>query len=380
MPAPSRPFPRFFPRMLPALLVAALAMPYATALAEPIYGVTVLGGAGSYASGINNAGDVVGRFVSGDSTHAFVYSAGGFTDLGTLGGPGSGATAINDSGMVVGWSDTGTGQSHAFLFSGGSMSDLGTLGGPNSTAWSINNRGVIVGSASTADETQSYFQHAFRYENGTMKNLGTLPGGEGSDAFAINNKGLIAGTSYVGPFNVPDYPYDAVTYGHGRVTDIGAIEFSIAYGVNDPGQIVGRMGYHGGEHAFLYTDGVVHDLGVLDTILDTSAAFDINNLGQVVGAAPVRVGEFSAADHGFLYSGAGGLTDLNTLVDPAGGWQITYASAINDARQIAAQACKDGECFAVRLDPISPVPEPASWAMLGAGLMLFGLRARRRAR
>jgi hypothetical protein len=47
-------------------------------------------------------------------------------------------------------------------------------------------------------------------------------------------------------------------------------------------------------------------------------------------------------------------------------------------QQIAATGCRGGACYALRLDPVMAVPEPASVAMLLAGLAGFGWRSRRR--
>ncbi len=53
------------------------------------------------------------------------------TDLGDLGGEESFAKGINDDGQVVGYSDASAGilSPHAFVYSGGTMTDLGTLPG-----------------------------------------------------------------------------------------------------------------------------------------------------------------------------------------------------------------------------------------------------------
>ena len=368
------------------LLAAALAVPGAAALADPLYNVTVVAGAGSAATDINRYGDVVGSFTTGGNTHGFAWIGGGFADLGTFGGLNSVANAINDYGQVVGGANTLAGVNHAFLFSGGTLQDLGTLGGPGSTAWDINNHGVIVGSANTPSAPDNYYQQAFRYESGTMTGLGTLPGGAGSDAYAINNHGLIGGSSYQGEITVPEYPYYATFFRGGGVVDpIGAPDLgnSAIYGLNEVGQAVGGIptsSFPHGSHAFLYDHGVITDLGFLDASVDDSIARDINKLGQIVGSAAVSLADGYYGYHGFLYDAAGGMVDLNSLIDPASGWVITDAEGINGAQQIAATACGGaiGECYAVRLDLVAAVPEPQSWAMLGLGLGLLGLRRSRR--
>jgi probable HAF family extracellular repeat protein len=79
--------------------------------------------------------------------HAFRYSGGAMTDLGTLGGINSAATAINATGTVVGSADTAAGHSHAFVESSGVMTDLGTLNGTaaSSNALAVNSSRQVAG-------------------------------------------------------------------------------------------------------------------------------------------------------------------------------------------------------------------------------------------
>ena len=136
-----------------------------------------LGGTFSEARAIDSTGDVVGTStLSGTSfvpTHAFLDYNGHMTDLGTLGGSCSFAYSMNDVGEVVGQACT-TNQV-AFLYSGGKMTNLGTLGGLTSEALGINNAHQVVGSSETST-TLSSTLHAFLWNNGTMTDLGTLGG------------------------------------------------------------------------------------------------------------------------------------------------------------------------------------------------------------
>lgn len=108
----------------------------------------------SFAYGINANGQVAGNTrPSFPPPHAFLYSNGAMTDLGTLGGGAmSFGHGINDSGQVVGYSET-IKDSHAFLYSNGTMTDLGTLGGSSSQGFSVNNAGQVTGSALTSGNT-----------------------------------------------------------------------------------------------------------------------------------------------------------------------------------------------------------------------------------
>lgn len=165
-------------------------------------GMTSLGVLGS-AIGINGSGQVVGTAMltgTGTQEHAFLYSGGAITDLGTLvGGSSSEGQGINASGEVVGYGATTGGGAHAFLYSAGhGLADLGTLGGQYSYGYGINDAGQAVGASIGADGVE----RAFLYENGAMADLNTLiPAGSGwllREARAINDSGQIAGNGLIG--------------------------------------------------------------------------------------------------------------------------------------------------------------------------------------
>jgi probable HAF family extracellular repeat protein len=77
-----------------------------------------------------------------------MWQHGEMTDLGTLGGLFSYATDINNRGQIVGYWRGNEGHVGAFLWQHGVMTDLGRLAGDVETsAWAINSRGQIVGSS-----------------------------------------------------------------------------------------------------------------------------------------------------------------------------------------------------------------------------------------
>ncbi len=73
---------------------------------------------------------------------------------------------------------------------------------------------------------------------------------------------------------------------HYSVTDLGDLpggeDYSVAWDINDSGQIVGHSWSNTGRYAFIWENGVMTDLGGLPGEDDFSEASGINNFGQVV--------------------------------------------------------------------------------------------------
>ena len=319
-----------------------------TALVRPALPSTItdlgtLGGSYSRAYGINAAGQVVGlSYTIGNAgQHAFLYSKGKMTDLGTLGGTDGGAAyGINDSGQAVGDAAiSGNSGEHAFLYFGGVMTDLGTLGA-NSFAVGINAAGQVVGYSYL---TRNGVYHAFLYSGGIMSDLGTL-GGNHSVAEGINAGGQVVGYSAT----AGDGADHAFLYSGGVMTDLGTFgSQSYAFGINAAGQVVGESSYttnNGIYRPFLYAGGVMTDLGTLGG--SGGAAFGINAKGQVVGYSYMPGDNTTNA---FLYSG-GTMIDLNSLLPANSGWRLATAQAINDSGQIVGSGFINGQEHAFLLN------------------------------
>jgi probable HAF family extracellular repeat protein len=168
-----------------------------------------LGGTLGWASGINNAGHVIGYSnLAGDATyHPFLWRDGRMTDLQTLGGNNGSALWNNDKDSVVGWADLPGGQvHHAFLWQDGKMTDLGVVGTDAcSTAYAVNARGQVVGDSGDGSgvETCGAKSHGFLWEKGgSMVDVSTLfaplsSGLQFSGAGGINDGAEIIGIGYL---------------------------------------------------------------------------------------------------------------------------------------------------------------------------------------
>ena len=121
------------------------------------------------------------------------------------------------------------------------------------------------------------------------------------------------------------------------------------------------------------------DLGTLGG--DDSAAHDINNHGDVVGFSRVLHGTLEHGEHAFLYSG-GIMYDLNDLSERNPNLFFLDALGINDRGQIIVEGSFDLDnnevhAFLLTLKDAVPTPEPTTLSLLCTGLLALGLLRRR---
>ncbi len=275
------------------------------------YSLTAIGSERNYCypTAINSQGQVVGN----RGEQAFLWDRmRGLRNVGLMSHTTSSAHGINDAGIVVGGLDYG-GLLHASVWqSNGHFTELGTITRYDNVAYDINESGQFIGNYHHAD-----FGYLAWVDTGPgIKRLHSY--GQ-SYATAIYNVGQIAGgaTTRTG--------FHAVIWTiFGELRDLNRrSEYSIGYGINDLGDVVGdAYDIYGHETAHIWlADGREFDLA-----LPYSEATSINNRGEVTG-------NFNNA--AFIWTQQTGVVSLNRLLDESGqGWSLEKAIAINDAGQI----------------------------------------------
>ncbi len=340
-----------------------------------------IGGAESLALGVNDHGQVVGQFVrENGSLGAYIWSSsGGMVELqGLTGTSDTAAFNLNNRGQVVGYGMRADGQTEALLWQpDGQMVNVGQVwdASGGTEVFDINEQGMMVGSRRVAAGQRQGLMYTV---GGDIVNVGTIEGNNQSKNTAINEDGDVAGFSY--RLFQPDRA--AVTHYTGDAyeptVDLGPTgrTFSRAFDLNDLGQVVGfaNDGASAIRAAIFDTDrpGGWTNLGIVEGYgFEESEALSINNSGWIVG----RSFNFENSAATFYFGGEA--IELSTLVDnlSADGFIALYeANAVNDLGQIVGSGMlKDGSTSGFIL---TVVPAPGAVGALGlAGV--FGVRRRR---
>lgn len=193
----------------------------------------------SFALAVNADGSAIAGACYGDRDFAFRWTARrGMQDIGMLPNAMYGASSAGisaDGRKVTGTSSTESGDFHAFLWTEGrDMLDLGTLpGGAYSFATAISGDGNSVVGISAASDGEFAFRWTVRRG---MQALPSARPAEAAGAFAVNTSGNVI-VGYSGA--------TAAAWRGDVVQDLGPIpggSFSVAYAVSGNGQVIGGGG------------------------------------------------------------------------------------------------------------------------------------------
>jgi probable HAF family extracellular repeat protein len=264
--------------------------------------------------------------------------------------------------------------------------DLGTFGGPQSWVFGWNEvpgtmseAGAVVGGADTSASNPNYpnfnpwmglpfmlyplnsdpfVEHAFQSNNGTLVDLGTLPGGYNSFAQWTSANGTVVGASENGVIDsLTGWPEArAVLWEDGQPNDLGTFggNESGAGAVNNRSQVVGFatntvpdnfLGFLTQQRAALWQKGTVRDLGTVGTGTDAIAT-NINEHGQVAGATFTNTiidpnTLIPNQDPFFWQDDGNGMQDIGTL-----GGGLGFPNEINNRGQVVGQSNLAGDAIA----------------------------------
>jgi len=242
--------------------------------------------------------------------------------------------------------------------------DIPTLGGPaaigqvDGTGISqfINNPGVVVGGAdmSIHDPTapgcaDCFLVHAFRWQDGVVTDLRALPGVNFSHATSINARGWATGGSFTAEFDpLKGQPAEhAVLWKDDRIVDLGTLGTGLESAglyVNNAGEVVGFSTFNTTPdpssflgatiRAFIWRNGVMQDLGTLGGPGSfPSGGCNNERPGLVAGSSSTLSGE----SHAFLWDN-GKMTDIPTL-----GGSFGAAQCANNKGQVIGQSNLAGD-------------------------------------
>jgi probable HAF family extracellular repeat protein len=254
----------------------------------------------STAANANSPNAIAGQYEDLTSAiHGFVLRGSAFTTIDVPKQSSTVINGINAPGLLTGTYIDSTGGSHAFFSpSQGVFTTLTPPGSVRSQSGFLNAQGQVVGTYRTSDQKR----HGFLWSRGTFINtMINVPGDDamlGTVAFGINDLGQI-----VGDYVASSQPSPADGLRHGFLLSQGTYTtldppgstFTVAEGINNAGVIVGvYFDADGQRHGFFLSNGVYTKIDVPGST--ATAVNSINAQGQIVGSYD----DVNHSTHGFL--------------------------------------------------------------------------------
>jgi hypothetical protein len=258
------------------------------------------------------------------------------------------ATAVNEAGELCGaYSTCSSGQAAVWLGDGSWIPLLSSPPGFLGFApLDINLTRVMAGTTRLNQFPELPIAAIYDFDKSMMTNLEALPGHNWSEALAINSNSIVVGISN----------NDAVANQMKAVVwqDLRVSALPLTYGndsqaldISDSGKICGWMGPHAQNdtHAFMYdlVTGTTTDVGVPLEGAISSRARGVNNAGTICGHSRIPCGSSCTIRRSFIWSD-GVVQDLGVLP----GKTNTTALAINDSNVVIGYCDPIGQTFVWR--------------------------------
>ena len=326
-----------------SLMFATLTFPMPSAAEEPLYISTTdltpeLQTGRAFAVAVNESGWVIGEAPQPDGSWGaigFIWDKlNGYRTLDTIFQYETTPRDINNLNQVVG-SGLVESSYRAFFWEDGVMILLPSLypETPSDKAVAINDFGQIIGESN---------DKAVIWEKDSSGNYNVyaLPGLADfwSSPREININGQIVGSAGIG-----DSPWEqrAVLWemvdGTWTITDLGAADNSVAYGVNDLGQVIGQtpvvINGLDGRKGFVWEDGTLTELPLLAHRY--AYAWDINDASQIVGHGKTTSGTDTAVIWEYQ-NGSWSIAKLDKE-NQIGGYGVSRAFHINNSGLVAGE-------------------------------------------
>jgi probable HAF family extracellular repeat protein len=277
-------------KLASVLAFTALSFPTQPPNVIPGYRITILRpphSIRSFATGINNRGDVVGYFFTDHdfSPHGYLYSGGFYSQIDA---PGTDAVtypnAINNDGLIVGDYFDVFHKHHGFTLKNGKFKKFDVRNPkPGIYAFaSVNDHGVVAGTYKDMHGNQDGFIVPLSH----MDKLVMPHILNSCKPYAINNKGDVIGICM--PADVRDNFRYSFIYHAGQLTKISRPNATLTYltGINDRGEAVGIDRFKEGTRwmagSCLYDNEKYLD--ITDPPGWQFRATRINDKGQIVGS------------------------------------------------------------------------------------------------